>query len=122
VLGGPAGFEIDRADLSLGTPPGTVLVASAQGFSDAYQGAVEDITTADSQQGGSVSELVRSDVVFFETPASGAVFSVGSIAWCGALRDPASGEETPVGRMTWNVLARFGDPRPFAGGRPAAEA
>ena len=122
VLGGPAGFEIDRADLGLGTPPGAVLVASAQGFSDAYQGAVEDITTADSQQGGSVSELVRSDVVFFETPASGAVFSVGSIAWCGALRDPVSGQETPVGRMTWNVLARFGDPRPFAGGRPAAEA
>ena len=115
VLGGPAGFEIDRADPAQGTPPNTVIVASAQAFSDAYQGAVEDVTTADSLQGGSVSELVRSDVVFFETPAAGAVFSVGSIAWCGALRDPDSGAETPVGRLTWNVLARFADPRPFAG-------
>jgi N,N-dimethylformamidase len=113
VLGGPAGFEIDRADPALGTPASTVLVASAREFSDAYQGAVEDVTTADSQQGGTVSELVRSDVVFFETPAGGAVFSVGSIAWCGALRD--AGEETPVGRMTWNVLSRFLDETPFDG-------
>jgi len=111
VLGGPAGFEIDRADPALGTPANTVLVASARGFSDAYQGAVEDITTADSQQGGTVSDLVRSDVVFFETGTGGAVFSVGSIAWCGALRD--SGQETPAGRMTWNVLSRFLDETPF---------
>jgi N,N-dimethylformamidase len=114
VLGGPAGFEIDRVDPALGTPVNTVLVASARGFSDAYQGAVEDITTADSQQGGTASELVRSDVVFFETGTGGAVFSVGSIAWCGALRD--SGRETPVGRMTWNVLSRFLDETPFVSG------
>jgi N,N-dimethylformamidase len=111
VLGGPAGFEIDRADPALGTPPNAVLVASAAHFTDRYQGAVEDITTADSQQGGSVSDLVRSDIVFFETPAGGAVFSVGSIAWCGALSD--AGRQTPVGQMTWNVLSRFADPAPF---------
>jgi N,N-dimethylformamidase len=105
VLGGPAGFEIDRVDPALGTPPHAVTVASASGFSHAYQGAVEDVTTADSRQGGPDSELVRSDVVFFETGAGGAVFSVGSIAWCGALRDGET--ETPVGRMTWNVLRRF---------------
>ncbi len=120
VLGGPAGFEIDRADPALGTPADAVLVASARGFSDAYQGTVEDITTADSRQGGSVCDLVRSDIVFFETAAGGAVFSVGSIAWCGALRAHPSGRETPVGRMTWNVLARFLDPAPFGGVMDAA--
>jgi len=112
VLGGPAGFEIDRTDAALGTPPHAVVVASASGFSQAYQGSVEDVTTADSKQGGPDSPLVRSDVVFFETGAGGAVFSVGSIAWCGALR--AGGAETPVGRMTWNVLQRFIDAAPFA--------
>ena len=112
VLGGPAGFEIDRADPALGTPAGAVVVASARGFSHAYQGAVEDVTTADSGQGGPDSALVRSDVVFFETSAGGAVFSVGSIAWCGALRQ--AGVETPVGRMTGNVLVRFLDDAPFA--------
>jgi len=111
VLGGPAGFEIDRTDAALGTPSHAVVVASASGFSNAYQGAVEDVTTADSLQGGPDSALVRSDVVFFETVAGGAVFSVGSIAWCGALR--AGGAETPVGRLTWNVLHRFLDEAVF---------
>ena len=111
VLGGPAGFEIDRADGALGTPPHAVVVASASGFSHAYQGSVEDVTTADSKQSGPDSPLVRSDVVFFETGTGGAVFSVGSIAWCGALR--VGGTETPVGRMTWNVLRRFVDEAPF---------
>jgi N,N-dimethylformamidase len=117
VLGGPAGFEIDRTDAALGTPAHAVVVASASGFSHAYQGSVEDVTTADSKQGGPDSPLVRSDVVFFETEAGGAVFSVGSIAWCGALR--VSATETPVGQMTWNVLHRFLDEAPFAA--PATE-
>ncbi len=118
VLGGPAGFEIDRADPALGTPASAVVIASARGFSHAYQGAVEDVTTADSRQGGPDSPLVRSDVVFFGTGAGGAVFSAGSIAWCGALRQ--DGAETPVGRMTWNVLARFLDGAPFAAPAPTA--
>jgi N,N-dimethylformamidase len=112
VLGGAAGFEIDRADERLGTPPETVLVASATGFSDAYQGAIEDVTTADSRQGGSVSELVRSDIIFMTTEGGGAVFSVGSIAWCGALS--SNGGKNDVARATRNVLERFADPGGFA--------
>ena len=117
VMGGAAGFEIDRLDTGLGTPREAVLVARASGFSDGYQGVVEDITISDSLQGGTVSELVRSDVVFFPTASGGAVFSVGSIAWCGALRQ--AGVETPVGRMTGNVLTRFLDEAPFEAPFPA---
>ena len=86
VLGGPAGFEIDRADPALGTPPDAVVVASASEFSHAYQGAVEDVTTADSRPGrpGQRPGPVRCRVL--RDRAGGAVFSVGSIAWCGALR------------------------------------
>jgi N,N-dimethylformamidase len=79
---------------------------------------VEDVSTADSGQGGPDSALVRSDVVFFETRAGGAVFSVGSIAWCGALRQ--AGAETPVGRMTGNVLTRFLDEAPFTAPGPGS--
>jgi N,N-dimethylformamidase len=111
VLGGAAGFEIDRADERLGTPPEAVLVARASGFSDAYQGVTEDFTTADSRQGGSVCELVRSDIIFTATEAGGAVFSVGSIAWCGALGP--NGGQNDVARATRNVLERFADPEPF---------
>ena len=112
VMGGAAGFEIDRLDTGLGTPREAVLVARASGFSDGYQGVVEDVTISDSLQGGTVSELVRSDVVFFPTPSGGAVFSVGSIAWCGALG--ANGGDNDVARVTRNVLERFADPTPFA--------
>ena len=112
VLGGAAGFELDRADAELGTPPHALILATARGFSDVYQGVVEDIRTADSQQGGTVSPSVRSDIVFFETSAGGAVFSVGSIAYCGALND--AGGDNHVSRLTENVLRRFADPAPFA--------
>ena len=105
VLGGAAGFEIDRLDELLGTPSQAILIAQARGFGDAYQGTVEDVLTADSRQGGSVSPLVRSDLVFVPLPEGGAVFSVGSIAWCGALA--AAGSKNPVARLTHNVLARF---------------
>jgi len=105
VLGGAAGFEIDRLDELLGTPSQAILIARADGFSDAYQGTVEDVLTADSRQGGSVSPLVRSDIVFVPLPGGGAVFSVGSIAWCGALA--ANGGKNPVARLTYNALARF---------------
>ena len=44
------------------------------------------------------------------------MFSVGSIAWCGALRQ--AGVETPVGRLTGNVLLRFLDDAPFAAPGP----
>jgi N,N-dimethylformamidase len=109
VLGGAAGFEVDRADERLGTSPDAILVARATGFSDAYQATVEDFTTADSRQGGSVCELVRSDVLFTTTEAGGAVFSVGSIAWCGSLG--SNGGQNDVARATRNVLERFVDPK-----------
>jgi len=105
VLGGAAGFEIDRADSDLGTPPNALTVATARGFSDAYQATSEDILTSDSRQGGTVSPLVRADMVFFERARGGAVFSTGSIAWCGALLDNDC--QNDISKITENVLRRF---------------
>jgi N,N-dimethylformamidase len=105
VLHGAAGFEIDRVDASLGTPPHTLTLAEARGFSDVYQSTSEDILTSDSQQGGTVSPLVRAEVAFFEGPSGGAVFATGSIAWCGALLE--RGSDNDVSRITENVLRRF---------------
>jgi N,N-dimethylformamidase len=105
VLGGASGFEIDRADPGLGTPSHALVLATAHGFSDVYQGASEDILTSDSKQGGTVNPLVRADMVFYELPNGGAVFSTGSIAWCGALLH--DGGENDVARITENVLRRF---------------
>ncbi len=64
ILGGAARFEIDRADATLGTPPHALLLASATGFSDAYQRVIEEVPKTNSLQGGSVCSYVRSDMVF----------------------------------------------------------
>jgi N,N-dimethylformamidase len=105
VLDGPAGFEIDRFDRRLGAPPGSRLLASAGDFSDDYQHVVEEVSTSDSHQGGSVSPYVRADMVYAERPNGGATFATGSIAWSGALSLDDYGSAVSV--ITENVLRRF---------------
>jgi N,N-dimethylformamidase len=105
VMDGAAGLEVDRLDHELGTPPHALLLAAATGFSDSYQHVVEEVEASDSKQGGTVSPFVRGDMVFFELPDGGAVFSASSIAWCGALSH--NGYDNPVSQITENVLRRF---------------
>lgn len=102
---GAAGFEIDRADHALGTPWRTTLLASATGFPDSYQHCSEEIMVSDSAQGGSVNGAVRADMVLLDYPNDGAVFSTGSIAWCGSLS--YNGNDNNVSQVTRNVLERF---------------
>lgn len=111
VLKGAGGYEIDRADQALGTPPHALVVATATGFTDHYQSVVEEVMQSDSKQAGTLSELVRADMVFFEMPEGGAVFSAGSIAYSGALS--ARNYDNPVSRITENVVRRFLDSAPF---------
>ena len=54
---------------------------------------------------------VRADMVFFETPNGGAVFSTGSITWAGSLGH--NGYDNNVARITGNVLRRFVQDEPF---------
>jgi N,N-dimethylformamidase len=102
---GAAGDEVDRLDFALGTPSHTLLLATASGFTNDYQHVIEENNAEDSQQGGAVNPFVRADMVFFETPKGGAVFSVGSIAWFGSLA--YNNLENNVSRITENVLRRF---------------
>ncbi len=46
--------------------------------------------------------MVRCDMVFFETPKGGAVFSTSSISWAGALAH--DGYKNNVSRITANVV------------------
>jgi N,N-dimethylformamidase len=105
VLDGAAGFEIDRADVALGTPAHALVVAQATGYSDSYQALSEEIGVSDSRQGGTVNPLVRADMVYFETPRGGAVFATGAISWCGSLSH--NGYDNNVSRITENALRRF---------------
>ena len=104
-MDGAAGFEIDRADSRLGTPPHALIVATATGFSDLYQHVIEEVALSNSLQGGTVEPRVRADMVFYETPNGGAVFATGSIAYGSSL--PVNGYLNDVARVTENVVRRF---------------
>jgi N,N-dimethylformamidase len=105
VLEGAGGFEVDRADVALGTPRHALVLASARGFSDSYQAVVEEVTQSDSQQGGTANPLVRADMLYYEGPKGGAVFAVGSITWSASLSH--NSYDNHVSRITENVLTAF---------------
>ena len=109
--GGAAGWEIDRADRALGTPAHALTVARADAFSAAYHWATEESFHAHSAIDGETCPWVRADMVFFETPAGGAVLATGSIAWSASLCH--NGYDNNVSRITENALRRFLDPTPF---------
>lgn len=109
--GGAAGLELDRADFSLGTPLHALVVASSCGHTDTYTVVPEEILINTATYTGTQSNLVRSDLTFFETPWGGAVFSVGSIAWAGSLSH--NRYDNNISRLTKNVLLRFRDSTPF---------
>jgi len=49
--------------------------------------------------------LIRAEIVYFETIAGGAVFSTGSITFCGSLSH--NNYDNNMSRMLENVLRRF---------------
>lgn len=109
---GAASDEVDRLEHSLGSPPHALVVATATGLDDYFQHVTEEVLLSDSLQGGTVNPLVKADMVFFEMPKGGAVFSVGAISWYGALSH--NNYNNTVSKVTENVLKRFVSDAPFA--------
>jgi N,N-dimethylformamidase len=111
IGGGAAGLELDRADRLLGTPPNALVLASSENHTDIYMVVCEEILINYPAITGSSSPLVRADMVFYELPGGGAVFSTSSIAWAGSLSE--NNYKNNVSRITANVLDRFLDEKPF---------
>ena len=104
--GGAAGFELDRADPRLGTPLNAVILARSEQHQNHFVAVPEELLTHTSTWSGEKPEdLIRSEIVYFETDKGGAVFSVGSICYCGSL--PWNNYENNISRLTDNVLRRF---------------
>jgi N,N-dimethylformamidase len=106
-FGGAAGDEFDRFDLAAGTPKHALHLAKSEG------------TPLPVWATGELAAKMRWDydnknyasLTFFETPSGGAVFSVGSMAYIGALNH--NGFDNDIARITTNVLRRFSDPQAF---------
>jgi N,N-dimethylformamidase len=101
VMGGAAGDEVDRADVELGTPVTAAVLASSSVL-PYYCVALED---ARAFRGPRAVGEARADMVLLRGANGGAVFSVGSISWSGALSH--NDYDNDVSRITENVLRRF---------------
>lgn len=104
--GGAAGFELDRADRRLGTPPNAVILARSEAHQDHYVAVPEELLShVNTVTGEAPRDLIRAEIVYFETERGGAVFATGSITFCGSLSHDEY--RNNVSRMLGNVVARF---------------
>ncbi|WP_198368451.1 N,N-dimethylformamidase beta subunit family domain-containing protein [Roseomonas rosulenta] len=108
--GGAAGFELDRADVALGTPGGTAILARSEDPPASFVTVPEELLShVNTVTGEPAAALKRAEIVVFDTPGGGSVFATGSITWCGSLwQDGAF--QGPVSRIMENVLRRFAAP------------
>lgn len=112
--GGAAGIELDRYDLSLGTPPHTKIIASSGGHSDNYVLVTEELLYAYAGLVGSMDYRIRGDMTYFNAPNDGAVFCGGSIAFGQAL--PAENFKNSASKVLQNVVDAFIKDGPLPGG------
>jgi N,N-dimethylformamidase beta subunit-like protein len=104
--GGAAGFELDRADFELGTPPNALILAHSERHQSHFVVVPEELLThVTTLTGEPPKALIRAEIVYFETTAGGAVFSAGSITFCGSLFH--NNYDNDISRMLENVLRRF---------------
>jgi N,N-dimethylformamidase len=108
---GAGGFELDRFDPALGSPPHALVLATSSGHTDYFQHVIEEVLYSNPREGGTTQPLVKADMVYFEYPNDGAVFSASSISWCGSLS--YEGYENNVSRITGNVLKKFASDDPL---------
>jgi len=104
-FGGAAGDEIDRVDFGLGSPPHTLVLATSGPHGPSILPVIEDYLQMNADLMTNPSATVYADMTYFETPNHGAVFSVGSICWCGSLSH--NNYDNNVSRVTENVLQAF---------------
>jgi N,N-dimethylformamidase len=103
--GGAAGLEIDAVNPLHGTPSTTVVLATSVGHGDDLLEARENFNMTSRVLGGARNPKVHSDLVLVPRENGGAVFSVGSIAFAGALVNDNYRNDVSV--LLGNVFDRF---------------
>ncbi len=104
--GGAAGFELDRLDQRLGTSENVRVIASSEGHSETFVLVPEEhLTHITNWPGEPVEDLLRADMIYFNVPGGGAVFSTGSITFCGSL--PWNNFDNNISKLLRNVFDRF---------------
>jgi len=112
VHGAAAGFEVDKFNPGNGVPRHALNLAKSEPLKE----KIEEVKMATAPISvhytpAHPAEHGQADLVFFETPNGGAVFSTGSITWMSST--PEKNYDNDVAKITNNVLKRFMDSKPF---------
>ena len=98
--------DVVPSGLTLGTPPNALILARSEGHQSHFGTVSEELLShLATLNGERPKDLIRAEIVYFETTARGAVFSTGSITFCGSLSH--NNYDNNVSRMVENVLRRF---------------
>lgn len=104
--GGAAGFELDRAEPRLGTPDDAVILASSRDHGEDFILVPEELLThLTTWSGAPAQSMIRADMIYFDVPGGGSVFSTGSITFCGSL--PWNNFQNNVSRILKNVIEKM---------------
>ena len=104
--GGAAGYELDRVDPLLGSPDNVAIIACSENHIASYVAVPEELLThVSTVTGEDPADLIRADMVYYETPAGGRIFSASSITFCGSL--PHNGFDNNISRLLGNVVSEF---------------
>jgi len=101
---GAAGFELDHLDKNLGSLTETTLLAQSGSQNSEFVLVPEEQLTHMSTLHGRANEDLTADMIYFKVPGGGAVFSVGSITFCGSL--PWNNYNNNISRLLENVLSK----------------
>lgn len=103
---GAAGFEVDRIDYALGSPPATVCLASSHRHGEFYQLVYEEaLAHMTPGQLTDANPNLRGDISYLAYPNGGAVFSTGSITYGGVLSH--NGYDNDASKLLENVVKQF---------------
>jgi N,N-dimethylformamidase len=104
--GGAAGFEIDQACPSLGTPDFVTVIAASQGHGPTFETTYEELLlpgvfdAGPRPYGG-----MRANIIYGMNEHGAGLFSVGSITFCGSLSH--NNYQNNVSRLLENCLRKF---------------
>lgn len=120
INGGAVGFEIDKYNPANGTPRHALHLATAEPLKETIEDVqLMPLPLSISYHPPGEEVWAAADIVFFETPNGGAMFSTGSINWFSSTLD--NNFENDVATISRNVIQRFLDPAPFEITGPVGE-
>jgi N,N-dimethylformamidase len=112
VCGGVVGFEIDRYNPAKGTPRHALHLATSEPLKETIENLhLSTLPLSVSYQPPLEEVPGGADMVFFETPNGGAMFSTGSICWFSSTLE--NNFDNDVATISRNVIERFLDQTPF---------